>query len=835
MAGGIELAPLLTKIKVDIDGFKAQMSDAANVGVQKAKEMSESMSKITKVGDTLTNVGGKLTNFVTVPIAGAITAATNFAIKFEDSFAQVSTLLDKGSTDFGAYKKDIIQGSNLTGIAIDEYAESVYGAISAGVEQGKAVEFTTEAMKLAKGGFTDGASAVDIMTTALNGYKLETSEASRVADLLINTQNLGKTTVNELASSMGKVIPVASAANFNIEELSTSYAVLTKNGIGTAEAGTYLTAMLAEMSKTGSITDTTLKELSGKGFAALKEEGKSTTDILNMLKDSAEKNNMTLSDMFSSSEAGRAALVLLSEGGAEYNEILESMGGCAGAANDAFETMNETTGAKLKNSINKLKNTMIQFGDAVAPIVEKVADLLSKVGDKLSGLNEEQVNTILKVGLVLAAIGPLFTIVGKGIKVFVALKSAFAGISAACTAAGTTISAVVAPIGIAIAAVAALFVAWQTNFGGIRDKTAEMMESIKSIIESVWNFIKGLWDNNFLHIQDICATAWANIELVFSTALDIISGVLKVVSQVLAGDWDGALNTIKETTSTVWDNIKQIFENILSTLKLVVEDALIWICEKVGVNMEDVKTLFETIWENIKLVFDTVLTAIKGAWDFFSAIFKEDWKAAWEAVKDTASSIWDNIKQLASNTWNGIVKSLANIASSLWSTAKETFNKVLEGAKEIWNNLTTWLSNAVKNLPDIIKGIGSALYNAGSSIFSSLWDGLTSVWSSISSWVSEKVSWLADKITFWNNGKSKISGSHYNGLNYVPYDGYTAVLHKGERVLTAKENEAFNNGQAAGGDNKNGLTLNIENFVNNREQDVRELAQEFEFYRKYYS
>ena len=113
-------------------------------------------------------------------------------------------------------KKDILKASSDANIAVNEFAESVYGSISAGVDQTKAIGFTTEAMKLAKGGFTSGAKAVDVLTTALNGYKLKAEDTTKISDLLITTQNLGKTTVDELASSMGKVIPIASSANFNI-------------------------------------------------------------------------------------------------------------------------------------------------------------------------------------------------------------------------------------------------------------------------------------------------------------------------------------------------------------------------------------------------------------------------------------------------------------------------------------------------------------------------------------------------------------------------------------------------------------------------------------------
>ncbi len=145
-------------------------------------------------GDKIASVGGDLTKKITVPLVGAGTAMGKFAMDNEATFAKVKTLLDT-ETDFKAYYDTLSAGARETGKSNVEFAEAVYMAMSSGVEQGKAVEFTTQAMKLATAGFTDGTSAVDIMTTALNAYGMEASEAEKVSDLLIKTQDLGKITV----------------------------------------------------------------------------------------------------------------------------------------------------------------------------------------------------------------------------------------------------------------------------------------------------------------------------------------------------------------------------------------------------------------------------------------------------------------------------------------------------------------------------------------------------------------------------------------------------------------------------------------------------------------
>lgn len=453
MDGSIKLAPLMTEIKVDIDNFKSDMSKVATVGVAEAERISKKLSTTAKVGDILSKAGTALTLGLTAPIVGAGVSVTKMAVDFESSFAKVSTLLDSNVVDFGQYKNELINASSDSKIAVDEFSEAVYSSISAGVDQTKAIEFTKNAMKLAKGGFTDGAKAVDVLTTAINGYNMQAEDATKISDLLITTQNLGKTTVDELASSMGTVIPVANSVNFGIEELSASYAQLTKNGIATAESGTYLKAMLSELGKSGSIADETLRELTGKGFAQLKSEGVPTADILKQLGDYAAQNGKTLKDMFGSVEAGSAALVLAKGGGEEYNEMLRGMETSAGATQEAFDKMDATPAEQLAGALNELKNEGIKFGSAFVPVIEKAAGILGKASDAFSELSDEQQDNVIKWGIVMAAAGPVLKIVGGGLGTFTKLASVVGGASKALGVFGSAQAAATAAAGGTSAAV----------------------------------------------------------------------------------------------------------------------------------------------------------------------------------------------------------------------------------------------------------------------------------------------------------------------------------------------------------------------------------------------
>ncbi|WP_373565485.1 phage tail tape measure protein, partial [Clostridium sp. DSM 1985] len=177
-----------TKLVVNATEFKSGMYSASKEAVQEADKITTQVnSKLQGIGEGMSNVGGKLTKGVTLPLAGVGIATGKMAMDFESNFAKVSTVLDSNVVNFDDYKKDILQASSDSKISVDEFSEAVYSSISASVDQTKAVEFTTNAMKLAKGGFTSGAKAVDVMTTAINGYKLKTEDATKISDLLITT------------------------------------------------------------------------------------------------------------------------------------------------------------------------------------------------------------------------------------------------------------------------------------------------------------------------------------------------------------------------------------------------------------------------------------------------------------------------------------------------------------------------------------------------------------------------------------------------------------------------------------------------------------------------
>ena len=408
-----EYRTAINNTQASINRMNAELEIARNKAVQYGQALQWAGDKIQSVGSKINGVGNTLTVGATTPLLAAGTAAVKFATDSETSFAKVSTIADETVLAYDKMKEGVTSASNETGVAIADFNEALYQSISAGVDSGKAIGFTTDMVKLARGGFTDTSKAVDVVTSTLNAYGLSADQASSISDKLITTQNIGKTTVDELASSLGRIIPTAKAFGVDIDNVSTGMAILTKRGIQTAEATTYYNSMLNELGKSGTVADAALRELSGKGFQQLIAEGIPLTEILQMLSDKAAENGQTLADMFGSMEAGKAALSLMSDGGAEYNQVLEQMKNSAGATQKAFDKMNSTPAAKMQIELNKLENAGIEAGEHLLPIVTDVVEEIGDLAEKFSDLSPEQQKAIVKTAAFVAAAGPAVRTVGS--------------------------------------------------------------------------------------------------------------------------------------------------------------------------------------------------------------------------------------------------------------------------------------------------------------------------------------------------------------------------------------------------------------------------------------
>lgn len=361
--------------------FKETSEEFEDDFEKSSKNSGEHIKSIKDKALSAANAIGKAFAAIITVSAAAGTAAIKSAADAESSFAKVKTMLSANSSA-GDFYDELMNVSNATGVEFGSLSEGLYQALSAGVQEDKAVEFVQSSVSLAKGGFTEIATAIDVVTTAINAYGLSIDKAQHIQDVLITTQNKGKTTVDELASSMGQIIPTANSLNVSLDQLGAMYATVTANGVATAESTTYMNSMLNEFASSSSVASKALAEaaegteMAGKTFSQLTNEGYTVAEILTKINDNAKKSGKSLVDMFGSSEAAKAAQILVDNSG-KFAENLDAMANSAGAAESAAATMMDTLNEKINKLIANAKNMLTEFGNVLMPFVAEAVDAIS--------------------------------------------------------------------------------------------------------------------------------------------------------------------------------------------------------------------------------------------------------------------------------------------------------------------------------------------------------------------------------------------------------------------------------------------------------------------------
>ena len=407
-------------------------------------------------------------------ITDALMDCTQASMEFETAMAKVGTIADESQKPLGDMRNEILALSSETGKSVGELAEATYQAISASVATESAVDFVGIANKLAVGGFSDTTTAVDILTTAINAYGMSADDASKISDVLITTQNLGKTSVAQLGASMGMVIPLAAAYNMNLEDLAASYALLTANGTQTAQATTYVKAALNELGSTSSVVGSTLKKQTGKTFAELMAEGNSLGDVLQVLADSVDGDTTAFNNMWSSSEAGVGMLSILNSGTSKYNSLVQSMEGSTGAATAAFDKMSATGEFAQQRFQNAIENLKIAIGDELAPVLMELQQSGADAMEWATEFVKEHPEVVAAVTALAAALAVLAAAL-VGLLVVQQVTTAFTKFSAALLANP------VGAVAVALTALTALTAA-AVAFGAVmKDRTSESVKNRKAI------------------------------------------------------------------------------------------------------------------------------------------------------------------------------------------------------------------------------------------------------------------------------------------------------------------------------------------------------------------
>ena len=394
---------------LELQNLKNELRDLPST----IKLVGESMEKW---GGAIESVGSSLTAYLTTPLIAAGGAFIKWSSDFVDGMAKIYTIAEESQKPMAEMRQELIELSNQSGYSLEDLAEAEYQAVSASVSTEKAVEFLTDATRLARGGFTSTTKAVDLLTTVINAYGYQAEDAAYISDVLLRTQNDGKTIIDELAQSMGTVIPTAANYNVSLEQLAAAYATMTKQGVNTSRATTFLNAMFTELEKSSSTISKTLDTATGKSFAQLMGEGYSLADVLNILYTAVEGDNEQFQRLFGNIRSGKAASALLTDDFGILNYEVSRMNNALGQTDHAMEVL-ETPSLKAKRAIQQLKNTGMEMGtvlmNRLMPAFLKGTEAIKDFTEYVAKFNDRSWKMVTNFGAVAVAAGPVISVIGK--------------------------------------------------------------------------------------------------------------------------------------------------------------------------------------------------------------------------------------------------------------------------------------------------------------------------------------------------------------------------------------------------------------------------------------
>lgn len=765
--------------------------------------------KIEKAGDAVGKVGKKFAP-LSAAAAGTLTAVTKGASDFQNGMAKMSTLFDTSQVSVQKLSKEFLNLSNETGKSAVELTEAGYQALSASVPVEKLGSFIRTSANMAKVGFTDTATSVDLLSTAVNAYGLEADQADNIANKLVNTQNLGKTSVNELASSMGKVIPTAAGMNVNLDQLCTMYTLMTKQGIATAESTTYMNSMLNELGDSGTDVGKVLKEKTGKSFQDLMKDGKTTGDALKILKDYSKETGKAFNELWGSQEAGKAAMALLNDSAGDFNETMGSMANVADLVGQGLEKMN-TPSAKMAKALNRIKNSGIELGSVllttVAPYVEQFTKKVEELTEKFNKMPDSQKKMVLVMLAVVASISPVLAIMGKLIKVFADGPIAVGNLMKGFGKLQTAIAGINAPV-VAIVAVIAVLVAafthlWNTNenfrnnmiaiWDQIRDKISSFVDNVKErfsglniSFEDIVSTLKAIWDGFCEILAPVFEGAFAALADTITTVCDVLIGILDTFIGLFTGNWEQCWTGIQEVFGGIWEGIKAVLTDVLEALKGVIDTFLGWFGTDLDTVWSEITSTVESVWNGIvdffASVWNEITSAASSAWEtiknvitvaimligeIISAavqIISLPWRFIWENCKEYIIAAWETIKNVISSALNTI----SSVISAGWNAISAVVSPVIDTIINIVSSGWNLISSVVSNVAQGILGVVSSVWNSISGVVSSVMGTISSVmssgWNAAKGVVTSAISGIRSVISSGLHSASSVVSSVLSGI-----------------------------------------------------------------------
>ena len=787
----------------------AQEAVNSNAALAKIEEVG---GKLESVGNTISGVGTKLLP-VTAAVTGLGTAAVKTTSDFDTAMSQVQATMGVTKDAMSEVDGQSVNTMDTlralakemgakTAFSASECAEALNYLALAGYNTQQMCDTLPTVLNLAAAGDIDLASASDMVTDAMSALGMGTDEATTMVDQMSKTASTTNTSVAQLGEGILTIGATAKSIKGGTAELNTALGILANNGIKGAEGGTHLRNVILSLQNP---TDGAAKVMKELGVETYDSEGnmRSLNDILGDLNTSmdgmtsAEKSNI-IGTIFNKTDLA-SVNSLLANTGENWNSLQQGITDSAGAAQQMADTQLDNLSGQITILKSAVEGLAISFGEALMPTIRNIVAKIQSFVDWLNSLNEEQRNTIIKVGALVAALGPFLIIVGKTIstvgsamkgfsslaKTIGTLGAKMAGSTGSVTGLASAIGAVAGPV-LAVVAVIGVLVAafvtlWNTNeefrntmtaiWDGIVSKVQEFVDGIKARFDAlgidfsaIAETLKTIWMGFCDLLAPVFEAAFSVISTVLGTVLDVITGILDVFIGLFTGNWDQLWQGVKEIFSGIWNGIVGIFQAAIDLIKGIADAICGWFGTSWNEVWTSVSTFFMSIWNGITGFLSTAWETIKNVVQVGIMFIGSILEAAWNIITLPFQLIWENCKEIIISVWNTI----SNKVSTVINTVSTVISTVLTGIQTVFSTIWDAISTKVSTVINAIKTTVSTVFNAVKSTVSTIWNGIKTTIANVVDGIREKVSsvfnGVRDTLSSVFNGIKSTATSVWNGI-----------------------------------------------------------------------
>lgn len=824
----------VTQAEADLANMEVQLRDVnAELARQKFDEYAE---KAGKVGQAVQTAGQHMMK-VTTAIGGVAAASVTVAANFEQQMSKVQAISGATAEETDKLTESARQWGRDTKYSATEAGEAFEYMALAGWKTDDMLEGIGGILNLAAASAMDLGTASDIVTDYLTAFGLSAKDAGKFADEMAYAMSHSNTTTEALGEAYKNCAATAASMGYSVEETTAVLMTMANAGVKGGEAGTALNAIMTRLA-----TDTKgcATELAKYGVEVYDAQGNMNslssilTGVRGVWNNLTDEQQANLAKTIAGTNQFSALQTIMSglsdeaiASGMSFSDYAEALQNCDGTASDMAATMQDNLLGRLTQLKSKLEDIGITVGNALLPFMEKAVAKIGELADKFAALSPQQQETILKIAGVVAAIGPLLTIVGKAISVSGQLSSGIGKVVGKLAAMGTTASgatggmailkgalaAITSPVGIAVAAIAAITAVivtlWNTN-EDFRNKITEIWDRIKTVFtefgqhitdklnslgfdfENFGEVVKAIWEGFCNLLAPIIEGVFNNIANVIETTLNVITGVFDLFVSLFTGDWSGAWDAVKGIFESVWNGLKEYISNILNTIKGVADAFLGLFGTSWDEVWNSIKTTFENIWNGIVSFFTGILDGIKNAvttaWTAVSTTISDVLTGIWNTVsnifttiRDFVSTVFETIK----NVITVVIMAIAEFFSAAFEILTVPFRFIWENCKDtiisVWDAISTKIQTAITFVQNII----TTVWNAVSGVF-------TTVWTAISTTVSNVVNSIKNTITNVFNAVKTTVSNIFNSVKSTVTSIWNSISSTISNVVNSIKNTVSN-------------------------------------------